>query len=101
MKLPKRGLQEVQLQRTGYRSFRDVAFSIVEQISRRLRRLFQVLSEAGDEGQERSRPPRSALSLSSLRVDLSQQACPASVGLTALGQSPCSVLLYPHRSESP
>jgi hypothetical protein len=38
------------LQRTGYRSFWDVAFSIVEQISRRLRRLFQVLSEAGDGG---------------------------------------------------
>jgi len=29
-----RTLQEVQLQRTGYRSFRDVAFSTVEQISR-------------------------------------------------------------------
>jgi hypothetical protein len=73
-------LQDVQLQRTGYRSFWDVAFSIVEQISRRLRPLFQVLSESGDGAQERSRPPRSTLSLSSLRVDLSQQACPASVG---------------------
>jgi hypothetical protein len=31
MKLPKRGLQEVQLQRMGYRSSRDLAFSIVEQ----------------------------------------------------------------------
>src|SRR5258705_2696251 len=53
-------LQDVQLQRTGYRSFWDVAFSIVEQISRRLRRLFQVLSESGDGGsnQRSVRPSR-------------------------------------------
>jgi hypothetical protein len=66
------------MQRTDYRSFRDVAFSIVEQISRRLRRLFQVLSEAGDEGQERSRPPHSAGFTGFFVALRSRVVCPAS-----------------------